>query len=283
MTFGAPAESWIPRHVTRKARRWARPLLASFTIGARAVFAYRAEALVTLVSASLMACLNGLLWSAAVRNRPGIAGVPGDELLSYVVMAWVAVSFFASKVNEDIGRRFKEGQITADLLRPMSLQMQCYSRDVGRASVTLFLQTFPLFVLGFFAFGVKLPSHPGTWALWAFSLLLSHLINFSLSFLVGLAAFPLKNISGLTHVKGTLVSIFSGALIPLDLYSGVLKTVVFALPFHSMAHTPTCIFLERDMPVAALLAEQAAWAALLWVLGLIAWRGAQRVLTVQGG
>ena len=80
-----------------------------------------------------------------------------------------------------------------------------------------------------------------------------------------------------------MVSIFSGALIPLDLYSGVLRTVVFALPFHSMAHTPTCIFLERDMPLAGLLGEQAAWAALLWMAGMLAWRSAQRVLTVQGG
>ena len=266
-----------------RARAWASPMVASFRIGARTVFAYRSEAIVTLLSASLMASLNGLLWQAATRGRPGIAGVPADELLSYVVMAWVAVSFFASKVNEDIGRRFREGQITADLLRPMSLQAQCYCREVGRACATLFLQTLPMFFLGFFAFGVNLPHHPQTWLFWGISLLLSHAINFGLSFLVGLAAFPLKNISGLTHVKGTLVSIFSGALIPLDLYQGTLRDVVFMLPFHSMAHTPTSIFLERDVPVAGLLAEQAAWAAVLWLGGVIGWRHAQRVLTVQGG
>ena len=62
-----------------------------------------------------------------------------------------------------------------------------------------------------------------------------------------------------------------------------LRDVVFMLPFHSMAHTPTSIFLERDVPVAGLLAEQAAWAAVLWLGGVIGWRHAQRVLTVQGG
>lgn len=267
----------------RSARALARPMTASFRIGARAVFAYRAEALVTLFSASVMASLNGLLWSAATRGRAEIAGVPSDELLSYVVMAWVAVSFFASKVNEDIGRRFKEGQITADLLRPMSLQAQCYCRDVGRACATLFLLTTPMFFLGLFAFGINLPRRPETWLLWGISLLLSHAINFGLSFLVGLAAFPLKNISGLTHVKGTLVSIFSGALIPLDLYQGTLRSVVFMLPFHSMAHTPTCIFLERDVAVLGLLGEQAGWAAVLWLAGMVGWSRAQRVLTVQGG
>lgn len=260
-----------------------RPLVASFRIGARQVFAYRAEALVMLFSASLMAALNGLLWTAATEGRDEIAGVPSAELRSYVVMAWVAVTFFATRVNEDIGRRFKEGQITADLLRPLSLQLQCYARDLGRAVATLLLQTTPMFVMGFFAFGVLLPAHPATWLWWSVSLVLSHGINFGLSFLIGLAAFPLQNISGLTHMKGTLVSIFSGALIPLDLYSGALKTFVFCLPFHAMAHTPTSIFLERDIPVAALLAEQAAWAIGLWITGTLAWGRAQNALTVQGG
>ena len=50
-----------------------RPLVASFRIGARQVFAYRAEALVMLFSASLMAALNGLLWTAATEGRDEIA------------------------------------------------------------------------------------------------------------------------------------------------------------------------------------------------------------------
>lgn len=259
-----------------------RPLYASFRIGARQVLAYRAEALVTLASASLMACLNGLVWTAAAQGRARVADLPADALRTYVVMAWVAVSFFATRVNEDIARRFSTGQITGDLLRPLSLQLQCYARDLGRAAATLFLQTVPMFALGAVAFGVRLPTHPGTWAWWAVSLLLSHAINFGLSFLVGLAAFPLKSTNGLTHVKGTLVSICSGAMIPLDLYSGPLRTLVFLLPFHTMAHTPTSIFLERADPAAG-VGEQAVWAAALWALGALGWRGAQRALTVQGG
>ena len=264
-------------------RRILHPWVASFRIGARQVLAYRAEAVVTLISASLMACLNGLLWTAATRGRTELAGVPADELRSYVVMAWVAVSFFATKVNEDIARRFNAGQITGDLLRPLSLQAQCYARDLGRASATLFLQTVPMFLLGLLAFGVRLPDHASTWLLWGLSLLLSHGINFGLSFLIGLAAFPLRSTNGLNHVKGTLVSIFSGAMIPLELFSGPLRTLVFLLPFHAMAYTPTSIFLERDMPVGGLLLEQAAWAIALWAIGTFAWGRAQTSLTVNGG
>jgi ABC-2 type transport system permease protein len=260
-----------------------RPALASLRIGFRHVFAYRMEVAIQLVSACFVAGLNGSLWQAAVRGQDTVAGVPGPEMLSYVVMAWVAVSFFATRVNEEIGQRFRDGQIVADLLRPLSLQLNCYTRDLGRALAMLLLQTLPLFALSALVFPVQLPRHPITWVFWLLSLVLSHLGNFGLSFLIGIAAFRLHNITGLTHLKATLVSIFSGALIPLELFSERWQPLIFALPFHGFAHTPASIFLERDVSVAALLLDQAKWAAVLWVAGLLAWRGAARALTVQGG
>ena len=260
-----------------------RAAFASLRIGFRHVFAYRTEVAIQLVSACIVAGLNGSLWQAAVRGQATVAGVPGPELLSYVVVAWVAVSFFATRVNEEIGQRFRDGQIVADLLRPLSLQVNCYTRDLGRAMAILLLQTLPLFTLSALVFPVQMPKHPETWLLWLVSLLLSHLTNFSLSFIIGIAAFRLHNITGLTHLKATLVSIFSGALIPLELFSARWQPLIFALPFHGFAHTPASIFLERDVSVLALLADQVKWAAILWLLGMAAWRWAAHALTVQGG
>lgn len=268
---------------TSPVRASARAAGASLRIGFRHVFAYRTEVAIQFVSACIVAGLNGSLWQAATRGQATVAGVPGPEMLSYVVMAWVAVSFFATRVNEDIGQRFRDGQIVADLLRPLSLQLNCYARDLGRALAILLLQTLPLFTVCALVFPVQMPHHPVTWALWFLSLLLSHLANFSLSFIIGVAAFRLHNITGLTHLKATLVSIFSGALIPLELFSARWQPLIFALPFHGFAHTPASIFLEREVSVPALLADQAKWALILWVLGALAWRGAARALTVQGG
>lgn len=265
------------------ARDTLRASLAAVRIGFRHVFAYRTEVTIQLVSASIVAGLNGSLWTAALRGRTGIAGVASGEMISYVVIAWVSVTFFATRVNEEIGRRFREGQIAADLLRPISFQLHCYARDLGRALASFLLQTIPLFTLCLLVFPVGLPDRPTTWALWLVSLWLAHLTNYGLSFMVGVAALPLHNISGLTHLKSTLVSVFSGALIPLELFGPALRPIVFALPFHALVHTPASIFLERDVPVAALLGEQAAWAFGMWVCGDLCWRAAARTLTVQGG
>lgn len=257
--------------------------LAALRIGFRHVFAYRTEVAIQLLAACFVAGLNGSIWSVATKGRAEIAGVPGPEMLSYVCVSWVAVSFFATRVNEEIGLRFRDGQIAADLLRPLSLQMNCYARDLGRVAAILLLQTIPLFLLTSLAFSVDFPTRLTTWPLWLLSLTLSHLTNFSLSFLLGLAAFRLHNITGLTHFKATLVSIFSGALIPLELFGERWQPLLFALPFHSLAHTPSSIFLERDLPVLGLLGEQAAWGGGLWLCGVLAWNRAAHALTVQGG
>jgi ABC-2 type transport system permease protein len=260
-----------------------RTLLAAWRVGFTHVFAYRTEVVIQLVSACIVAGLNGSLWTVATRGRESVAGLPAHDMLSYVVVAWVTVTFVATRVNEEIGRRFRDGQIASDLLRPAALQTFWYARDLGRACGGLFVLTLPLFVASALAFGPRLPERPATWAVWLLSLLLAHATNYGLSFLVGVAAIVLHDISGLSHLKGTLVSMFSGALIPLDLFSPALRSVVFALPFHAMAHTPATLFLERAPDPPVLLAGQAAWAATMWAIGALAWRAASRRIVVQGG
>ncbi|MDP2309799.1 MAG: ABC-2 family transporter protein [Pseudomonadota bacterium] len=256
---------------------------AAWRIGFTHVFAYRAEVAIQLVSISIVAALNGSLWAVATRGKDTVAGIPAADLRAYVLVAWVAVSFVATRVNEDIGRRFRDGQIGADLLRPMSLQRFWYARDLGRALATLLVQSLPLLVVFLLVFDVPFPARASTWLLFLVSLVLGHATNYGLSFLVGVAALPMQNISGLTHLKGTLVSVFSGALIPLELFGPALRPFVYALPFRAMAHTPATIFLERGVSVGPLLLQQAAWAGGLAVLGVLAWRAAARTLTVQGG
>ncbi len=261
----------------------ARAFWATASVGFTHVFAYRAEIVIQLFSAGIVAALNGSLWTAAVAGRDSIAGVASADMFTYVIMAWVGVSVVATRVNEDIGRRMREGLIAADLLRPMSLQRFWYARDLGRAGATLLVQTFPLFVACLIVFPVRLPTRASTWAAWFLALFLAHAVNYGLSFLVGLAALPLRNVSGLTHLKSTMVSIFSGALIPLALFPSWAQDIVRFLPFAALAHAPATLFLESEDRIAPVLVGQAIWALGLGLLGRYAWTRAAARLTVQGG
>lgn len=259
-----------------------RPLLAAWRIGFRHHLAYRTEIVLQLFSATMVAALNGMLWTAALVASPVFAGAPGEVWRGLVLVSWAGVPAVATRVHEDIGGRIRDGQIAADLLRPLSLQAGTWARDAGRASACLLVGSVPLLLITALATPLGLSPHPQRWALWAVSLGLAHLTNFGISFLLGLGVVRLRNVVGLSYLKATMVTLFSGALVPLELFPPAVQQVAFALPFHTMGRSPAAVLLGRG-DAGALLLEQAAWALGLWALGALAWRRVSRGLVLEGG
>ena len=257
---------------------------ASLRLGVSLVLAYRLEVAVQLTSASLVALLNWSLWTAIFHGRDEIIGRSPAELTTYVIVAWSVTTFYGNRVDQWMAGRYRDGLIAVDLLRPWSLQLHLYLRDLGRALAALVLTTAPLFLWTFLLLPLRLPS-AGALAAFGASLLLAHAISFGFSWLVGVASFRLRNAAGLAHLKSTLIGTLSGALIPLDLYPPLLRGVILALPFQGMSHTPASLFVEAIAPQDALgaLAVQAAWAVGLAALGALAFRRATQRMVIQGG
>lgn len=256
-----------------------------WALGLKLVLAYRFEALVQLVSASVVALLNWSLWTAIYQGREVVAGRDAAQMTTYVVVAWVITTFYGTRVDQELSSRFREGLIAVDLLRPWDLHLHHYFRDLGRAAVALLLTTLPLCLWTGAFLGLRAPERWWTWPLFGLSLLLSHAISFGFAWLVGLASFRLRNAAGLAHLKATVIGVFSGALVPLDLYPGPLRSVVMLLPFQGMSHTPANLFTEHlpDERIVPALLVQVGWAVGLFIAGRLLFGRALRALVVQGG
>ena len=263
--------------------RWALAR-ASLRLGASLVLAYRLEVVVQIASASIVALLSWSLWSAVYQDRTEVAGYGAAEMTTYVVVAWVVTTFYGNRVDQWLSGRYREGLIAVDLLRPWSLQAHLYLRDLGRALCMLLLTTAPLLAWTFLLLPLRRPSLSAA-LLFGVSLLLAHAISFGFSWLVGMAAFRLRNAAGLAYLKSTLIGLLSGALVPLDLYPPAVRRVLLLLPFQGMSHTPASLLIEKLPPSAApgALAVQALWAAGLALLGAGAFRQATRRMVIQGG
>ncbi len=260
-------------------------LRPSLRLGASLVLAYRLEVVVQILSASIVALLNWSLWTAIFEGRSQVAGRSAAELTTYVVVAWVVTTFYANRLDQWLSSRFRSGDIAIDMLRPWSLQAHLYFRDLGRAGCALVLTTLPIALWTGLLLPLRFPTRWLTWVLFAVSLLLAHAISFGFSWLVGMAAFRLRNAAGLAHLKATIISMFSGALIPLDLYPSSIRGLILLLPFQGMSHVPASIFVETVPPgeLWRPLLTQVVWAVLLAVLGALAFRRAGRIMIVQGG
>ena len=173
--------------------------LASLRLGANLVLAYRLEVVVHILSASLVTFFNWSLWHSVFIGRQTIAGRTAEEMCTYVVMAWVVTTFYSTRVDEFVGQRIRSGDIAVDLLRPWSLQLHLYMRELGRAGSTLLLTTVPLALTTIVVLPLRTPTRASTWVALAISLLLAQAISFGLSWLVGLALFKLRNAAGVVR------------------------------------------------------------------------------------
>lgn len=259
--------------------------LACIRLGAAHRYAYRLEVVTSLVSALMILVLNASVWRAAVSGRAHLAGLPALELGTYVIVAWTVTTVSTTRLEEHLGNRFRTGEIAAELVRPLDLQAFLVARDLGRALATLVVTAVPVLVCGALLFPIAWPTHLWTWPVVLVSVGLGVLIGAQFSFLVGLASFRLKSVSGIAQLKNTLVALLSGAVVPLDVLPDVVRPIVLALPFQGMSHTAATLFLER-VPADALwrpLGVQVSWAIALFLACRLAWRRALVHLTVQGG
>jgi ABC-2 type transport system permease protein len=248
-------------------------------------FAYRLEVVVAVISALIVITINASVWGAVVDGRETVAGLNPVEMSTYVIVAWVVMVVAGTRLDELLGHRFRTGEVAADLIRPLDLQLFLTVRDLGRAVASIGVTALPVLLLGGLFFPFAWPSHWWTWPVLAVSLLLAFLIAAQVAFLTGIASFRLKNIIGLSRLKAAVVALLSGAVIPLYAMPAWAKPVVMWLPFQGMAHAPASLFLER-VPPADLwhpLGFQLFWVVALLVMSRLAWRWALQHLTVQGG
>ena len=254
---------------------------SSLRLGASLVLAYRLEVIVTFLSAVMVAGLNWSLWTAIFEGRATVVGRTASDLTTYVVIAWIVTTFHATRIDEELGRRFREGLIATDLLRPWNLQAHLYWRELGRSGMAFGLATAPLLALEMALLPLRLPTQASTWVWFLASLLVAQAVAFGIAWHVGLLAFRAGSTTGLLHLKATLTAVLSGALVPLDLYPEPLRSIVAALPFQALSNVPANLFVERAGPGS--LALPVVWATALWVSGSLAFGRARRRLVIQGG
>ena len=254
---------------------------SSLRLGASLVLAYRLEVIVTFLSALMVAGLNWSLWTAIFEGRPTVVGRTSTDLTTYVVIAWIVTTFHATRIDEELGRRFREGVIATDLLRPWDFQAHLYFRELGRSSATFVLATAPLLAVAIIALPLGLPAHASTWLWFLASLLVAQVIAFGIAWHVGLLAFRAGSTTGLVHLKATLGAVLSGALVPIDLYPEPFRSLVLALPFQALGNVPANLFVEHVGPEALLV--PIGWAAALWITGSWAFARSRRRLVIQGG
>lgn len=246
---------------------------------------YRLATLVSLLASVTSYGVYLLVWLAIYRENPRPGPLSRDEMLAYLIAAFLVNSLLVMSVELRFGQRIRSGLVANDLLRPVGFLVLQMGQAAGDVLVNA-VYALPLFCLGYSFVGSALLPHDGVAALLAMlSVGFGFLIAFGLSYLVVQASFVLQSGYGIFFLRASLHQVFSGLSAPLVMFPSPLRAVAEALPFHHEIETPARIWLGLvAWPEALrLMAWQAAWGLGLLAAGELVLSAVMRRHQIQGG
>lgn len=249
------------------------------------MLAYRISYLTGVVNYAVQIGAYFFLWQAIYTGRATLGGLTKEEMLTYLIVAWISRSLYFSNMDRQISVEIKEGKVATELIRPYDYQAARMARAVGEAVFRLLFFALPSTFVMYILYPFYIPTQPVTWLFFGLTLAGSLLLNFQLSFMTGTVAFFTMNTIGVQRAKRVVVDLFSGLLLPISLYPHWAITVMKYLPFQGISYLPNLVYLGKISGTAALsgIAGQVVWLVILYALGRVIWRVALNKLSIQGG
>lgn len=206
------------------------------------------------------------VWQAVFKQVGNFSGYNFGSMITYLVMVQFLHFVNRQNTSRQIAEQIKEGDLSVFLLKPFDyLQYWFFSFLASR-----FFEFLVRLSIIFVFLAIFLPSLPfldfGRLLVFILFLMISLLFNFLLNCIFASSAFWVTDIRLFSTVVDLTIGFFSGALMPLDIFPGFLKTVSQILPFQYLLFFPIKIF-QGSLPNKQILLG--AVMAISWTIGLL--------------
>jgi ABC-2 type transport system permease protein len=246
---------------------------------------YRFGFLFTILGNIIYLGVAYYLWKSIYRYSDTIRGLTFDETFLYVGLGSAIFILLKTYADWIIHYEIREGMIAVYLTKPIDFQLYALAANFGSLLMGLTTVSIPTALILAFVFKVKVALGIGL-LLFPISLLLAFLISFSIDYFVGVMAFYSESVWGLSITKEIIVTVFSGALIPLQFFPDAIQKILFWLPFQAIYHTPIMMITKADQGLNVflpMLLIQFLWAVTLFMFTRLFYNQAIKVLRIAGG
>lgn len=258
--------------------------------GIQDFIAYRASFVGFFLGEILMCFVMYFIWNAvyASTGDSTFMGFSMVDMMVYIFLTNIAGFLTGTDSTYSIAEEIKDGSIIMRLIKPIKVDMSFLFFELGNkvmiiscvfVPVILGLEIYRYAVLGYVAF------NPIRLLIFMFSISISYLLAFYLNLIFGYLAFFLLNLWGFNILKESVIKFFSGAIIPIAFFPGIVRNIFEYLPFASLTYTPVMIYMEKYNGSTLLLnlGLQLLWLSVFIFISKCIWRWAERRLAVQGG
>ncbi|MDD5853939.1 MAG: ABC-2 family transporter protein [Lachnospiraceae bacterium] len=248
---------------------------------------YRMSLAVMVFGNLLYLTLIYFVWKAifASSGSDVVNGMTFESTMIYLVLATALFNFMEMYIVWEMGRDIQSGKIALNLIRPMEYRNYLFWSVSGSFVVNFVFTFIPTFIIvllvtkGTIGLGINL-------VYFMIAVILAVVINYEIDFIVGTICLYTESIWGINIMKQTVVTLLSGATIPLAFFPDKLRTVIDYLPFRAIYDTPLTLLLsdgtDQKMILSKLLISL-GWAVLMSVISRLFWKVSIKQVTVNGG
>jgi ABC-2 type transport system permease protein len=264
----------------RNLRRLLRAYPALLRVGMQEAIAYRAEFLVWMLSMTMPLVMLALM-TAVAREAP-IGRFDSDGFVSYYLVTLVVRQMTGAWVMWEIVMEIREGTLALKLLRPIH-PLAAHSAASLAAIPMRAVFCIP-FLIGAFVMG-GVSHDPIVVSSFVVALVGAWILNFSVSVMVGTLALYLESSMSIWEIWLGGFMLFSGYLVPLELFPPWIERVARFLPFAYLQAVPVEMLtgLYTRQQVLASLGWQWLYAACAVAGMLIFWSRATKRFAAYGG
>jgi ABC-2 type transport system permease protein len=252
-------------------------------VGFAEAVAYRAEFLVWILSTNMPLVMLAL-WTAVAREAP-VGRFAQRDFVAYYLAALVVRQLTGAWVVWELNAEIRQGTLAFKLLRPIHPLLGYACQNVAALPVRMVVAVPVAILLLFTTAGESVTRDPLLLALFPATVFAAWIISFLAMSILGSLAFWFESATSLFDVWLGLFGIFSGYLVPLELYPHWVGAAARWLPFRYMLAFPVELVtgtLSREQ-VLRELGVQWAFVAILLVATRAAWRlGVRRFSSVGG-
>ncbi|RPJ27834.1 MAG: hypothetical protein EHM33_06645 [Chloroflexi bacterium] len=225
------------------------------------------------------------LWRSIYQNRETLRGLTFNETYIYVALGSAVFILLKTYVDWQMSFDIREGMVATYLIKPIDFQLYELFTSLGFFLMSLSAITIPTILLMVFAFRIEIPLGIGL-ALFPFSLILAYLLSFCFDYFIGLLGFYTESVWGLSITKEIIITVLSGALIPLQFFPEAIQKILLWLPFQAIYYTPLTMVAQSTLgweTFLPMLGVQLFWVIALFALTRLFYNQAIKVLRISGG
>lgn len=245
---------------------------------------YRINTVFNVLSKFIILFVQICIWRALLTDAQTQTSISLRDMITYVIISAGISIFMDQSVIRKMDSKIKSGDIAMDLIKPFNFKMYQFCEIFANSFYRTFIEFIPLLLFSMAIFGFYFPSIKYL-LFFALSLINGIIINFLISYIIGLIGFWYISIRHLSDLLYTLVRLFSGSIVPLWFFPKFLFAISLALPFRFMYFAPISIYLEKmgQNEAIGILMQQLLWIFGLLMIEKITWKKGIKKLVVQGG